>query len=278
MIVVPCPFAGQGTFILIIRVKDYYAILGVDHTASHPDIKKAYRKLAVLYHPDKNSSSDAKSRFQEINEAYDVLSDAEKKAWYDTRLANPLEDLLSEPRKGHPDPAYRRKRRPASSSGPQEPPATYVLMRDSLKYLMWVSRLGLLITTLFFLDYFLPYEKVERFILEVHSVRSIRGEVHHVLITDAGEKVKLYDLPPLTFPDRKIVTSVTTIYGSIARVSNTAGTYTAWVAFMYTTLIFLPMLLFVISILAFVYRTRVEFCFNLNVTAFILVIINLILI
>jgi hypothetical protein len=259
-------------------VKDYYAILGVDHTASHSDIKKAYRKLAIAYHPDKNSSSDAKSRFQEINEAYDVLSDAERRAWYDTRLANPLEDLFSEPRKPHPDPAYRRKRRPAPSSGRQEPPATYVLMRDSLKYLMWISRVGLLITSLFFLDYFLPYEKVERSIVGIHSVRSIRGEVYHVVTTDAGEKVKLYDLHPMAFADGKIVTSVTTIYGSITSVSNTSGTYISWVAYMYTTLIFLPIVLFVISILASVYRTRVEFCFNLNVTAFILVIINLILI
>ena len=266
-----------GNFILIIRVKDYYAILGVDHTASHSDIKKAYRKLAIVYHPDKNSSSDAKSRFQEINEAYDVLSDTEKRAWYDTRLANPLEELFSEPGKPHPDPAYRR-RRPAPSPGPQEPPATYLLMRDSLKYLMWVSRLGLLITTLFFLDYFLPYQKVQRSIVGIHSVRSIRGEIYHVVITDAGEKVKLYDLPRLAFADRRIVASVTAIYRSIATVSNTSGTYTAWVAFMYTTLIFLPILLFVISILAFVYRRRVEFCFNLNITAFILVIINLILI
>lgn len=64
--------------------RDYYSILGVSRTASADDIKKAYRKLAVKYHPDKNPGDrDAENRFKEINEAYAVLSDPEKRAQYD---------------------------------------------------------------------------------------------------------------------------------------------------------------------------------------------------
>ena len=59
--------------------KDYYKILGVDKKASQDDIKKAYRKLAVKYHPDKNpGDKKAEDKFKDINEANDVLGDPER--------------------------------------------------------------------------------------------------------------------------------------------------------------------------------------------------------
>jgi molecular chaperone DnaJ len=64
--------------------RDYYEVLGVDKNASADEIKKAYRKLAVKYHPDKNpGDKEAEEKFKEAAEAYSVLSDAEKKAKYD---------------------------------------------------------------------------------------------------------------------------------------------------------------------------------------------------
>ncbi len=63
--------------------KDYYAALGVDKTAGPDEIKKAYRKLARKYHPDVSKESDADARMKEVNEAYAVLGDAEKRAAYD---------------------------------------------------------------------------------------------------------------------------------------------------------------------------------------------------
>jgi molecular chaperone DnaJ len=63
---------------------DYYATLGVARDASDDDIKKAYRKLAMQWHPDRNNGSkDAEEKFKEITEAYDVLRDAQKRAAYD---------------------------------------------------------------------------------------------------------------------------------------------------------------------------------------------------
>ncbi|MCF8025136.1 MAG: DnaJ domain-containing protein [Desulfobacteraceae bacterium] len=65
--------------------KDYYKILGVDKNASQDDIKKAYRKLAMKYHPDHSSGSkENEEKFKEISEAYAVLSDPEKRKQYDT--------------------------------------------------------------------------------------------------------------------------------------------------------------------------------------------------
>ena len=64
--------------------QDYYEVLGVDRSASAEDIKKAYRKLAMKYHPDRNpDNKEAEQKFKEINEAYAVLSDPDKKAKYD---------------------------------------------------------------------------------------------------------------------------------------------------------------------------------------------------
>jgi curved DNA-binding protein len=65
--------------------RDYYDILGVSRNATEDEIKKAYRKLALKYHPDRNKGNkEAEERFKEINEAYAVLSDKEKRQQYDT--------------------------------------------------------------------------------------------------------------------------------------------------------------------------------------------------
>src|SRR5437867_357279 len=63
--------------------REYYAILGITRSASEDDIRKAYRRLAFQYHPDRNSEDGAAERFKEIQEAYEVLSDGERRSTYD---------------------------------------------------------------------------------------------------------------------------------------------------------------------------------------------------
>ena len=64
--------------------KDYYAVLGLEKGASDDEIKRAFRKLAIKYHPDKNQGNkEAEEKFKDINEAYQILSDPEKKARYE---------------------------------------------------------------------------------------------------------------------------------------------------------------------------------------------------
>jgi molecular chaperone DnaJ len=68
---------------MAVNKRDYYEVLGLPRSASGEDVKKAFRKLAFQFHPDRNHDAGASDKFKEINEAYEVLSDTEKRAAYD---------------------------------------------------------------------------------------------------------------------------------------------------------------------------------------------------
>ncbi len=222
--------------------------------------------------------AETKHLFQEINEAYDVLGDRDKRALYDARLANPFAEIWSEPAQPkHRDPAYRRKR--PSQTYKKEPPAAYILMRDNLKYIMWVSRIGLLASTLFFIDYVLPYRQVEEGMKEIYAVTIRHGVAYHILVTESGRKIKLYDYKAGYFRDELTIKStLTLLYGTTISVSNASETHAVRLAYMYRNLIFFPIFLFLNSLLALLFRNRVELSFNLNVTGMILLIINFVFI
>ena len=67
----------------ILKLKDYYEILGIDKNADETQIKKAYRKLAIKFHPDKNKSKSAEEAFKKVNQAFSTLSNKEKRKHYD---------------------------------------------------------------------------------------------------------------------------------------------------------------------------------------------------
>ena len=73
--------------LIIMAKRDYYEILGVDRSVDDAALKKAYRRLAMKYHPDRNpDSAQAEASFKEAKEAYDVLSDGSKRSAYDLSL------------------------------------------------------------------------------------------------------------------------------------------------------------------------------------------------
>ena len=76
--------------------RDYYEVLGVEKSASESDLKNAFRSLARKYHPDRSTEENAEDKFKEIQEAYAVLSDAEKRAQYDRHACHELHFFLHE--------------------------------------------------------------------------------------------------------------------------------------------------------------------------------------
>jgi DnaJ family protein B protein 4 len=84
-------------------MEDYYKVLGVDESASQDDIKKAYRKLSLLHHPDKNpGNTEAEEKFKNINEAYQAIGSEDERRKYDMSRKNPFAGMSSGPGGGGP--------------------------------------------------------------------------------------------------------------------------------------------------------------------------------
>src|SRR6478735_7371571 len=113
-------------------MKNYYETLGISLHASEEEVKRAYRKLAIAFHPDKNSSLEAGIIIKEINEAYEVLGDSQKRFQYDLQLANPY--FSQDPGARHRDPAYRKRYQPGYKPPLPTPSPRMEMMRRSLGF------------------------------------------------------------------------------------------------------------------------------------------------
>jgi len=259
-------------------LKDYYSILGVYPHATEAEIKRAYRRLAIQYHPDKNPDPAAEALFKEINEAYDVLSDVQKKTWYDNQYGNSFAEVMEEQQPVREDPRYRRKR-PAHYPPYKKDTHLQELMAEYLPRARWICWAGLLITILFAVDYFIPYSQVEERIETIYKIRIRNTITHHIIITNTDRRIKIYDNDGAYFIDEPTVKiTFSKIYKTVMAITNTTESHVVTMGYMYRTLVFFPVILFFTSALGLMRWKTVEFPFNLSIVSGILLIINLVLI
>jgi hypothetical protein len=248
-------------------MKDYYEIMKVDRKATDAEIKKAFRKLAIEYHPDKNPSREAESLFKEINEAYEVLSDPVSRHDYDRRLSSP----------GFYNYQATRPHRPAYR-GPTE---KIVLQNSLLRYSRLLFYFGCLWCSVLIVDYTMPEDHLQGKVT-TDMTKSHAYNVHQpskLLTTDIGRAFNVTSTEMKYFPlqsDLHIYRSP--LLSAIIRVENHDGTYVVNnLGSIYRNFSFAPIMLFLGCLIGIVIRKGQEFHVNLGIVVFLLMILNIVL-
>ena len=260
-------------------MKNHYDTLGVTLQSSDAEIKRAYRKLAVLLHPDKNPLPEAEAAFKEVNAAYEVLSDPIARGLYNQLLTNVSNQQPITPL--HRDPAYRKRQqagyKPQRPAGPSE---RVLMMRQSLPLLSkfaWLSCVWILILGL---DYFLPYVISEEKVITdsglSHTMVS-RGYKSDRLTTDKGHHFPITYNEIEYFPSGSVVkVSTSRLLKILVTVESEKKYQLTNLASLYHNFSFAPIVLLILSIITIIGKWGIEFQFNLGVVIFLILILNVI--
>ena len=249
-------------------MKDYYSILGVRETASDAEIKRAYRRLAVQYHPDKNSDPAAEVFFKEVNEAYQVLSDPTERHFYNQRRSAVFSEIVVEEKPRHRDPAYRRTRPQYRPTAPKESDVQ-IFLTTYKWYYYWICIVGVVFSSVFYLDSVLPETQTTERIREVRPVRGRKNAVSHFnSYTESGKRIKFYFLDdnPIT-EGAEVKLTETLIMSTPVSVESLDGSLRYRLGHMYHQWFIVPLVMFVFSVAGILFRNRVEWCFNCSFVA-----------
>lgn len=255
---------------------DYYSILGVSPSSRPDEIKRAYRRLANTYHPDKNPDPNAEAIFKEINEAYDVLSDPEKKSIYDLRQQNPFAEILqSENQTKHRDPRYRPTRTKVHRKSERE--NLRELMAEYLPIAHRITLFCFLLTVCLLIDYALPLRESNELISRT-STRTVYSRTSSttwwVIETSSGRRVDLpFGASDVALPGQSVKIHLSYFLGFPRRVQ-VAEYATTIGKSLYGNFIFAPAALLFFSSLGMMFRKNVEYAFNLGVTCFVILLIT----
>ncbi|CAN5576786.1 hypothetical protein BH10BAC4_BH10BAC4_08260 [soil metagenome] len=263
-------------------MKNYYRILRISRQASEEEIKRAYWRLALVFHPDKNQSPESASLFQEINEAYEVLSDQDKKVIYDQLLnASFVSTTVDvEPQRVHRDPAYRRRQTGNYHPKPAQPSERLLLMAYLLRYLRAISLVGIGYCALMILDYSLPFRiSNELVVSEVNRIQSWQYQNSaYVIITD-----KLHQFPVSRegsnyFPEGSHAAVATSrLMNVLVKVESEDKKFTVRsLGSVYSNFLFMPGILLILSVGGLVLKNGLEFRFSFQVAICMFLFFNLI--
>ncbi|MBL7857799.1 MAG: J domain-containing protein [Cyclobacteriaceae bacterium] len=256
---------------------DFYQILGVSQTAHIADIKRAYRRLAILYHPDKNPDPNAVEVFKKINEAYHVLGDASSRAAYDLRNAEGWANVLQQtPPARHRDPRYRPD--PKRKSQGQE---MYEMMAGYVRYAKYILQVGFLFCMILVADYGLPSREYKETVTQAyfHRGHSRRGETYRdgiMLRTSSGKEVLINLTEAHAFqPGDSLIRKTTALFHIPVKIMNRKGYAVRTLVTIYGYYVFAPLILLVLTTLGLFYMKGVVQQFNLGVVTAFVIILNL---
>lgn len=262
-------------------MKDYYQILRISRQAGSGEVKRAYRRLAILFHPDKNPSPESLTLFQEINEAHEVLSDPERRAQYDQLLLQGFVSApVEQPQSWHRDPAYRRKQQAGYRPPPRGPSDQLLMMIHLLKYLRIISWSGIAWCAFLVMDYALPFRVSNEQVLP-ESSRMPSWQLHHVpnvVVTDKGNQFPVPFEGVKFFPVGSHTDVVTSrILHVLVRVEAQDRRYTIdSLASIYQNFLLAPVILLALCVLGLLLKNGIEFRFNIEVSICIVMAFNLI--
>lgn len=258
-----------------VAAKNYYTILGVSPTSGEAEIKAAYRRMALLLHPDKNPLPEAESAFKEVNEAYEVLSDPISRNLYDQMLTQ----TVPQPQVWHRDPAYRRRQQAGyKPQRPQGPSARAVMMHGSLRLFRKVAWVALVFCVLLIVDYLLPNRVSEEIVkTDANDLKHIFSAMpNDLLVTDKGNHFPLRIDELKYFPKNSVARVCTSrIFSLLVKVENANGSYEVNnLATLYRNFIFAPLLLLGLSVVGVLWKKGTEFRFNIGVVTVLMMVLN----
>ena len=267
------------------RLKDYYQILRVSRQANVLEIKRAYRRLAVVFHPDKNPSEEASALFQEINEAHEVLSDPDKRGTYDFMLRGGSNVSTPQPAPAgtqwHRDPAYRRRQQQPGYRRPvPRPPEHLLMMAHFLKYLPILCFIGIGWCAILIFDLLLPFRVLEEKALS-ESARIYGWKTDHVpyiVVTDNAHQFPVTQEGVDFFP----VGSTVRIFASrimnvLVKVESGDRRFTIYALdSVYQNFLPVPIILLIFSVFGLTLKSGIEFRFSFGIALCMVILINLV--
>lgn len=233
-------------------MKSYYQILGVPVHASQEEIRTAYRKLVVVYHPDRNPTPEAAEKIREINRAYDVLGDPDKRRKYDLAgTVNWTTEPVTPPPPVHRDPAYRRTR-PYTPPQYREPIVSAWMIRYR-KYSYRISWIAFIFCLLLGMDVVLPSKTIQEKVIRqtIDARLTLPGEGYDYLITirtNYGSVLSFSSTSPKSFEEDRIVSiSRSRLLAIPRRVISSEQIVEKIPATLLGNFAFLPVVLFITS-------------------------------